>query len=248
MILRGCGLVTDKPPPKKVKRMSESFRSCPDETFVAQSDGFFAGKQGPDDVLNLAEICRRTEALGPGRRYAIWVQGCPFDCSGCLAQPWRALRINRLLPVARLVEDVLGVPGLEGVTLSGGEPMLQAAASLSLIQGLRQQRPKLTLILYTGFTLEELRAQGRPERLQLLDTVDVLIDGRYLQTRNENRGLRGSANQRVHFLTDAYRDLGEDYFSLAARQVELHFQSDNLLMVGIPPMGMDAAIREVLPS
>lgn len=199
-----------------------------------------------NDCLNLAEICRQTEALGPGRRYALWVQGCPFDCAGCLAQQWRARRINRRVLISELIEDVLAVPGLEGITLSGGEPMLQAPACLRLIQGLRRQRPELTVILYTGFGLEELRRNGRPERLQLLDVVDVLIDGRYEQARNDNRGLRGSANQRVHFLSDAYRARGEAYFTRQVRQIELHFRTDALFMVGVPPIGMEPALREVL--
>jgi len=199
----------------------------------------------PTNTLNLAEVCRDTRALGPGRRYAIWVQGCPFRCAGCLAVQWRSQQPKRLVPVARLAEDILNVAGLEGLTLSGGEPMLQAEACHQLIEQIRCRRPRTTLMVYTGFTLEELRAGGDAARLGLLAAVDVLIDGPYEQARNDNLGLRGSTNQRVHFLSDVYRDLGESHFTLQPRQVELHFRQEDLFMVGVPPTGLDQLIEEV---
>ncbi|WP_200157792.1 4Fe-4S single cluster domain-containing protein [Allochromatium vinosum] len=197
--------------------------------------------------LNLAERCRRTRALGPGLRYVLWVQGCPFDCPGCLADLWRARRRNRLIAVESLARDILDTPEVEGLTLSGGEPMLQARACRRLIEQVRARRPDFTLVLYTGFTLEELQRSGHGERLALLDQVDVLIDGRYQAEHNDNRGLRGSSNQRVHLLTDAYRQSGTAYFTDPARRVELHPRPEDLLMVGIPPLGLDPALREILP-
>jgi len=199
-------------------------------------------------LINLAERCSQTRALGPGLRYAVWVQGCPFDCSGCLAEQWRARRPNRLVAVQSLARDILDTLEVEGLTLSGGEPMLQARACRRLIEQVRARRPDFSLVLYTGFTLEELQAQGQAERLALLDQVDVLIDGRYQAAHNDNRGLRGSSNQRVHLLTDVYRGLGTTYFTDPARRVELHPRPEDLLMVGIPPLGLDPALREILPQ
>ncbi|WP_200389528.1 4Fe-4S single cluster domain-containing protein [Thiocapsa imhoffii] len=199
-------------------------------------------------TLNLAAHCRQTRALGPGLRYALWVQGCHFDCPGCLAADWRVRRRNRLIAVETLARDIMSTLEVEGLTLSGGEPMLQPLACRRLIEQVRVQRPGFTLVLYTGFTLEELQIQGHPERLALLAQVDVLIDGRYQAEYNDNRGLRGSSNQRVHLLTDAYREPGTSYFIEPARRVELHPRPEDLLMVGIPPLGLDPALREVLPQ
>ena len=201
-----------------------------------------------DDQLNLAQICRRSRVLGPGQRYGIWVQGCPFDCPGCLAQEWRAIRQNRQVLISHLIADVMTVPDLEGITISGGEPMLQAKACATLIEGLRRHRPGLTLIVFSGFRLKDLRANGRVDQLALLEAVDVLIDGGYEEELNDNHGLRGSANQCVHFLSSAYNSLGKAYFESQPRRVELHLGSKSLFMVGIPPRGVDPAIREILPS
>lgn len=194
------------------------------------------------DQLNLAALCRHTATLGPGRRYAIWVQGCPFHCPGCIAPAWRELRIHQLVSVSRLVADILAVPELEGITISGGEPMLQAPAVWHLATALRQHRPSLTLMLYTGFQLQELRT---PTQLRLLEVLDVLIDGRYQAERNDNRGLRGSSNQRVHLLSSAYRDLGTEFFTHSPRHVELLPHAEELLMIGIPPLHLDAKLRQL---
>ena len=200
---------------------------------------------GGADTLNLAEVCRATRALGPGQRYAVWVQGCPFRCPGCIARDWQASRVNRLIPVTRLAEDILATPDLEGLTLSGGEPMWQAPACLGLMRAVRRQRPALTLILYTGYRLEALRAAGDSACLALLGETDVLIDGRYERARNDNRGLRGSANQRVHFLSERYLGLGASRFTGQARRVELHFRRESLFLVGIPPAGVAGTLAEM---
>jgi len=206
----------------------------------------WGGASGEPRRLNIAESCRGSRVLGPGKRYAIWVQGCPFRCPECVSADWQVLRPNRLIFLQDLVQEILADPELEGLTLSGGEPMLQPGACKQLIEGVRAVRPEFTLILYTGFSLAELRAQGHPDRLGLLGKTDVLIDGRYQPEQNDNSGLRGSANQRVHFLSDAYLKLGHAYFTERPREVELHLRAEDVFMVGVPPNGLDAALREML--
>jgi len=198
--------------------------------------------------LNLAEVCPDTRVLGPGRRYALWVQGCPFHCPGCLAPKWIPQQINRLTAVSVLVEEFLSIDGLEGVTVSGGEPMLQAAAIECLIRQIRCRQPAATLIVYTGYTRDELQSQGDTAQQSLLDHIDVLIDGRYEAALNDNRGLRGSSNQQVHFLSGAYRERGEAWFTRSPRQVEIHFRDDSLLMIGVPPGGLNRTIKQVVAA
>jgi anaerobic ribonucleoside-triphosphate reductase activating protein len=90
---------------------------------------------------------------------------------------------------------------IEGVTLSGGEPLQQADAVLSLLQRLRE-RTTLSLVLFSGYTLQEIR--DLPKGTNILGLVDVLIDGRYEARERLGTGLRGSHNQRVHLLTERY--------------------------------------------
>ena len=186
-------------------------------------------------LINMAAYLPTTEALGPGRRFALWVQGCCFNCPGCVAPAWIPQITNQLISAATLAELIRQTPGLEGMTLSGGEPLLQAESLTALIDAVKLHQPHFTVICYTGFRLEELRRDNDPTRLALLQRLDVLIDGVYRQNQNDDVGLRGSSNQRVHFLSNVYTEQAEQ-FTQASRRIEFHFSGENnVLMVGIPP-------------
>ena len=145
-----------------------------------------------------------TRAEGPGARYALWLQGCGIRCAGCcnphLFEPKGGERVDP----AVLLAEMAAVRGeIEGVTLLGGEPMDQAGALVPLLQGARGLG--LSVMLFSGFTLGELRARADPAVRDVLALVDVLVDGRYDASQPEpDRSWAGSTNQRFHYLTDRY--------------------------------------------
>lgn len=196
-------------------------------------------------ALNVAATCTATRALGPGVRAVVWVQGCPFHCSGCIAPDWIPRSVARLISPEDLTEELLVHPEVTGLTLSGGEPMLQAAGLAALVRRGRQRRD-LSVICFTGFTLQALRESppgpGVPE---LLGEIDVLIDGLYVAARNDGRGLRGSTNQRFHFLTDRVAPSEYD-FARRPRQVEIRVGDGSVLLVGVPPLGLPQAFHDAL--
>jgi anaerobic ribonucleoside-triphosphate reductase activating protein len=198
------------------------------------------------ETLNIAQICPETRTLGPGKRFVIWVQGCPFTCRGCVSPGWIPIKSANIVAVTELAHQIIGREGLEGITISGGEPMLQSVGLAHLLSEVRAVRPELSAIAFTGFTLERLRAKGdaEPGVALLLDQLDVLIDGLYVEEANDERGLRGSSNQRVHFLTDRYVNLKDD-FETGSRQVEWHLLTGELLMVGVPSPAMLSAFHAV---
>jgi len=186
--------------------------------------------------LNIAGICPTTEALGPGRRFAIWVQGCCFNCYNCVSPEWKDMEDRMLIPTEDLSQEILKTRGIEGITISGGEPMLQAEGLYELIKTIRCQKP-LSVICYTGFTLEQLK-EARDHKIDaFLSEVDVLIDGLYVEELNDNKGLRGSSNQQVHFLSGIYKDFAEDFIN-RKRDIEIHLFDNYYLMVGIKPKEM----------
>jgi anaerobic ribonucleoside-triphosphate reductase activating protein len=145
-----------------------------------------------------------TRAEGPGARYALWLQGCGIRCAGCcnphLFDPKGGERVD---PGVLLAEMAAVRGEIEGVTLLGGEPMDQAGALVPLLQGARGRG--LSVMLFSGFTLGELRARADPAVRDVLALVDVLVDGRYDTSRPEpDRSWAGSTNQRFHYLTDRY--------------------------------------------
>jgi len=106
------------------------------------------------------------------------------------------------MPIEALLERIIAeAPRLDGITLSGGEPLQQPEALLALLSAIRR-RTTLSVLLFSGYTLSEI--EQMPLGPAILAQVDVLIAGRYVQTRRLARGLRGSANKTVHFFTDCY--------------------------------------------
>ena len=98
--------------------------------------------------------------------------------------------------VAKVMGRILAA-GTEGLTVSGGEPLQQADAVVTLLEEARAAG--LSTLLFTGLTWEEV--QRLPLALRILRCVDVLLAGRYVAERRVAHGLLGSANQTVHLLS-----------------------------------------------
>jgi anaerobic ribonucleoside-triphosphate reductase activating protein len=145
-----------------------------------------------------------TSAEGPGRRYALWLQGCSLRCPGCCNPHLLDGRGGERVSVSRVLREIEAVAAqIEGVTLLGGEPFDQAAALAALGSGVRALG--LSLMTFSGFTLEELRARQEDAVDALLEACDVLIDGRYDRAQPESaRRWVGSRNQRFHYLSARY--------------------------------------------
>ena len=179
--------------------------------------------------LRLAQIVADTEAEGPGRRFALWVQGCSLRCPGCCNPEMFAADKGRAANSAELAAQALATAGLEGVSVLGGEPGEQAEAVADFCE--RVRAGGLSVMLYSGYTLAELRARPGAERL--LKAVDLLVDGRYQQSLPETRRRwLGSTNQVMHFLTPRY-SLADPRFA-SANTVELRLTRDGLTINGWP--------------
>lgn len=181
-------------------------------------------------MLNIYHICKGSRALGPGLRYVIWVQGCLQCCKGCISPQSRPMRVNELFSIDQLADDIISTRGIEGITISGGEPFLQAEQLTSLIERVQAARPELNVLVFTGYTIEQLSAKtGR----FLLSHIDVLIDGPYIEELNDEIGLRGSSNQRIHFLTPRLLPFKEE-LEHGGRNNEIVVDPDGIQIIGIP--------------
>lgn len=196
-------------------------------------------------ALNVAATRVGTEALGPGVRSALWVQGCPFSCAGCMAPDWIPFRPARQAEPGDLARELLADPRVTGLTFSGGEPMAQAAGLAEVARKAREIRD-VSVICFTGHRLERLRTRPPgPGVAALLAAVDVLIDGVYVAALDDGHGLRGSSNQRVHHLTGRLAGSGYD-FAHRARSAEIAVNGPEALLIGVPPRGLlDAFDRAV---
>lgn len=180
--------------------------------------------------LNILQLCRNGSwALGPGLRYVIWVQGCPFCCHHCETPEGRRFSPNMLIEVDELAQDIISRPEIEGITISGGEPMEQAGLLADLLKLVLVKRPELNVISYTGYQIEQLISK---DALRFISLLDVLIDGPYIHEKNDNLGLRGSSNQRVHFLTDKLKNC-ERLFTESPRKLEIRFHESRAVVIGL---------------
>ncbi len=167
--------------------------------------------------------------LGPGRRFCLWVQGCRQRCPGCISPMSQEEDGGRLIPANALAVEI-ALSGMEGLTISGGEPFLQAAALADMIDMIHARRD-MGVIVYTGYTLERLRED--PEAQPLLERTDLLIDGPYIRELDDGRSLRGSSNQRALCLTERYRD-ALDLYGRDGRETQIFPHGAFGSIVGIP--------------
>lgn len=180
-------------------------------------------------MLKISHYESSTKLLGPYNRFVIWVHGCCFDCEGCLAHntkfgEYTELKINELCEMI-LASDT------EGITISGGEPFMQAEELSLLIKKLREKR-NIGVIVYSGFTHEELELKTK--YADLLNEIDILIDGRYVRELDDGRAYVGSSNQRIIYLTERYKEIGVKYYSAKQRRAEIKFTKDKVMLIGVP--------------
>ena len=183
--------------------------------------------------MRLYDMILRTGALGPGKRCAIWFQGCKKSCKGCMSPDSRPLQGGRCVSVDAVVNEVLKLDDIEGVTISGGEPFLQAEALYEMLDSIKK-KTDLGVIIYTGYYLDELKKMKNEKVNKIITELsDLIIDGPYIDERNDSKSLRGSDNQGINLITQRYaKDVCK--YGCDGRNIEI-FQTDKgITVVGIP--------------
>ncbi len=175
--------------------------------------------------FNIASMKLCTEALGPGRRMAIWFQGCNLGCKGCCnpeLQPFVPRHIMGMSEILRAAEDAKRNLGIEGVTFIGGEPTLQSGLP-ALARSIHSL--DLGIIMFTGRRFSELEED-------LIENLDLIIDGRFeIDNRDYERNLIGSRNQKMINVSERYSD--NDWFSdTRCDYIEIDVDGDRIISNG----------------
>lgn len=174
-------------------------------------------------------------SLGPNKRLALWTIGCQKGCYNCANPELWAKNPKKNIPVEILYHHIKQLAKnhpIEGITITGGEPLDQLDELKELLVLLNKITPDI--LLYTGYTLTKLT----PEVVTFLkQNVAVVIDGRYIDNLNDNQApLRGSTNQNIYYFKEEYRPIYEEYLS-QGRQVQNIFYHNHLISVGISLRG-----------
>ncbi|TAK35996.1 MAG: 4Fe-4S cluster-binding domain-containing protein [Chloroflexota bacterium] len=147
--------------------------------------------------VQIASIVHGSLVDGPGLRSVAFFQGCPHHCLGCHSVYTHSLIGGIRMTVAEVVDELLrsDVPR-DGVTLSGGDALVQPEACAEIVRRLKEADTHITV--FTGFTYEQLLQRGNLAVEEVLDLADVLVDGPFVPAlRDESLAYRGSRNQRV---------------------------------------------------
>lgn len=184
--------------------------------------------------LNLASVRTCTESEGPGRRFALWVQGCERRCPGCCNPEMQPIRRNTIVDVQDLIKLIARAQSeesIEGVSLIGGEPVLQAEGVADLAQWCHDHG--LSVLLFTGYLYDDLLRMNDLFVNRLLSATDLLVDGPFIVSEyDEERDWIGSKNQKLWFLSDRYMP-GIEY-EHGARSMEVLISDRNILINGWP--------------
>ncbi len=176
--------------------------------------------------MNIRGYCL-SRVNGPGLRFVLWTQGCSKGCKNCFnPETWSYEVYKELSPrqIFELIKDF----EVDGITISGGDPLEQEDDLLELLFLLKEIKLPKGIILFTGFSRNEILEN--PIRENCLRYVDVLIDGRYEEDYKTDNSLRGSSNQEFYFFSN--KILREELFF--DQEIELSLESDKIVMTGFP--------------
>ena len=160
-------------------------------------------------TLKIAGVVTESIVDGPGIRYTIFTQGCPFHCKGCHNPQSQPLKGGMDVKLKIFYDEIKQNPLVTGVTFSGGEPFIQAGALSLLAKVLK--REGYSVWSYSGYTYDKLERDDKFR--SLLEQIDVLVDGPYVQSKHSmDIDFRRSTNQRI---IDVPKSLAQDKVVLA---------------------------------
>lgn len=146
-----------------------------------------AGNIQPDSIVD-----------GEGVRVVVWMQGCSHNCKGCHNPITHDFNGGFLADTEDIKKEISNLKLVDGVTLSGGDPMFQVEPALDIAKFCHDNG--LNVWCYTGYTFEQLLdiAKVNPKMLDLLRELDVVVDGKFiLEKKSADVKFRGSSNQRI---------------------------------------------------
>ena len=156
-----------------------------------------------ENALNVHCVLPQSVATGPGTRFVIWLQGCLKNCLGCCNPDTHELRLHTIMTFNELCSQIqMQKNMIEGITISGGEPFLQASALNIFLSLFRQRFNDLSVIVFSGYNRQQIEANSIAN--SVLKMIDVLIDGEFNLHEDAN-SFPASHNQKIHFLTQLYR-------------------------------------------
>ena len=139
---------------------------------------------------------------GPEMRYVLFTQGCIHHCEGCQNKHTWSIDNGINISINKIIKHIKKSPFIKGITISGGEPFLQAESIYYLIKKIKDdsELSKLNIMIYTGYTLKELKNMKNYYINNILESIDYLVDGKFEKDKPTDKLYIGSSNQKIYDL------------------------------------------------
>ncbi len=147
--------------------------------------------------MKISGIIEESIVDGPGIRFVIFFQGCTHNCYKCHNPETHDINKGKEMSVDEIINKIKNVPLTDGVTLSGGDPLMQIDDCLELCKKIKKEL-NLNIIVYTGYTYEQIIKMTKPQYKELFNYIDYLIDGPFIYDLLDlSLKYKGSSNQRI---------------------------------------------------
>lgn len=158
----------------------------------------------PNDVVNGRGVC-----------VSFFVQGCPHHCPGCFnKETWDFSGGIPYTPEIKweIIKAISANNITRNFSILGGEPLAPQNIDMvwEVVDAVRHAYPNIEIILWTGYTYDELMTRSNENLLHILNTIDVLVDGPFIEEQKDlSLRLRGSRNQHIHVRKHNYWEIEE---------------------------------------
>jgi len=191
------------------------------------------GKDNSSETIYVHHIGIATDVLGPGKRLVLWLSGCPMNCPGCIEPELHNIEAGSPWNVKDLVLEIQPLLcGLNGITLSGGEPFFQANALHRFLQLLDGRHD---VLVYSGYTSEYLKEHYS----HIFPYIDIIISGAYEQDKEGSYLWRGSENQEILSPSGKYDQAKlSTWMNSLTAGIEVFFEDERMYVYGVPAKGV----------
>ncbi len=180
--------------------------------------------------------------LGPGIRIGIWFQGCSIRCKGCISKHTWEFDKKYTIKISDLIKQVKQYSktyNTNSITISGGEPFDQPLALLILLKELKKLKFN-DILLYTGYKMSYLKKRYK----NILDYIDVIIDGPFIETKKTNKIYKGSSNQKMYILNTNLKEIYKKYSKkLKTNKLQMINKNNEIYLIGIPNVDFQEKIK-----
>ena len=193
--------------------------------------------------MQIGVIFPNITSLGIGSRVAIWTLGCLRQCPGCISPEYQFFDQSKDMSVDEIIAQ-LKTYQFDGVTISGGEPFLWSKELKELVKKIKENFTD-DILVYSGYTLEELVKKKDKDINYILKNIAVLIDGPFIQSQLDNVLLRGSKNQKIYIMNDKYLKAYQEYLK-QEKVVDFVKNGKTLHVIGVPIEGMHDTMMQLM--